>query len=347
MQIKSGVLFQKHDAKMIDRELDELQEDEILVKVAYCNLCTTDYQQWMGLRDHQGFPMAGGHENSATVVEVGSGVDNFEKGDKVAVGYNYCGRCDNCRQGLTYECTNQKTVKTKEGYYGGSGLSNYQIINVRKAIKLGKNVDLQLATFVEPLGTVLHGMDKLHIAAGKTVVVIGAGTMGLLNALVARSYGAHVIVSELQEKQLKRAQEAGFVTIDAKKHDPIKQVKQLTNGVGADIVIGAVGLTQAYTQAFEMLRKQNGKFLNFAAGYPEPEYTIKPNEVHYRQIQIIGTMGGNIKDFIKAGKFLTQDLVDVDKCLEHQLFGLKDINQAYEAAAQVETYRVTVDCQDI
>lgn len=348
MKIKAGILFGKEDAKMVEREMGELESDEVVIKVAYCNLCTTDYQQWQGLRDHQGFPMAGGHENSGTIVEVGADVQEFSVGDKVALGYNYCGRCDNCRKGLTFECVNDKGPgKTEDGYVKFLGLANYERIKANRVVKLSPETDLRHAAFLEPLGTVIHGIEKLNIRPGQTVAVIGAGTMGMLNALVARSYGANVYVSELQTKQLNRAQKAGFKTINSKEKDPVQAIKDETAGVGADIVIGAVGSTKAYDQAFEMLKPKNGKFLVFAAGYPAPELNISPNDIHYREIQVIGTFGGNITDFIKAGEYISKKVIDVSQCLEGEVIGLKDINGAYAAAAVPGTYRVTVDCQDV
>lgn len=348
MKIKAGILFGKEDARMIEREMGELQNDEIIIKVSYCNLCTTDYQQWQGLRDHQGFPMAGGHENSGTVVKVGSDVQEFSIGDKVALGYNYCGKCDNCRKGLTFECENEHGPgRTEDGYVRFLGLANYERIKANRVVKLSADTDLRKAAFLEPLGTVIHGVEKLNIKPGQTVVVIGAGTMGILNALVAKSYGADVIVSELQKKQLQRAENAGLRTINSKEQDPVQSVKNMTDGKGADIVIGAVGASKAYDQAFEMLKAKNGKFLVFAAGYPAPELNIAPNDIHYREIQVIGTFGGNIKDFITAGEYISKNMIDVSQSLEGKLIGLKDINEAYAAAAEPGTYRITVDCQEI
>ena len=193
----------------------------------------------------------------------------------------------------------------------------------------------------------IHGFNKLNMKPNQHLVIVGAGTMGLLNALTARAYGARVIISELMENKIERAKRLGFEVIDAKEKDPVQEVFRLTKNKGADIVIGAVGATKAYDQCLAMLKKNGGKFLVFAAGYPKPELHVDPNDIHYRQTEIIGTFGADMRDFIKAAEFISDGFIDVSGCLEGETYGLKDIQKAYEAASQPGKYRVTVDCQDI
>lgn len=347
MIVKTGILEEKGKAKIVDREIRELKPTEVLIKVEKCNLCTTDYQQWQGLREHQGYPMAGGHENTGIIVEKGSNVLELEIGDRISIAYDYCGQCDNCRTGKTYECKNiDFSGKSEDGYYGYFGLSNFQIVDSKIAIKISENIPAEQACFLEPLGTVVHGIKKLSLTPTSTVVVVGAGTMGLLNALCAKAYNANVIISEVSEKRIERARKMGFETIDAKNQDPVKEVFRLTNGKGADAVIGAVGLESAYYQGLDMLKEQNGKFLVFSAGYPKPMLNLDANKVHYNEIQVIGTMGGNIEDFVEAGKLLSLGKINVDGCLEHKEFALKDLQLAYEEATKTDRYRITVNCQD-
>lgn len=348
MIVKMGILKEKGLAEVVDRKLPELKPNQILIKVEKCNLCTTDYQQWQGLREHQGYPMAGGHENTGVIVEKGSQVLELELGDRISIAYDYCGQCDECRMGLTYECKNVDfTSKSFDGYYGYFGLSNYQIVDSKIAVKVSNDIPAEEACFLEPLGTVVHGIKKLNLTPTSDVVVIGAGTMGLLNALTARAYGANVIISEVSEKKLLIAEELGFKTINASKPNTKEQAYKLTKNKGADAVIAAVGLESAYYDGLEMLKQQRGKFLVFSAGYPKPMLNLDANKVHYDEVEIIGTMGGNINDFIEAGKLLSSGKVSVSGCLEHKEYGLKDIQEAYREAAKPDQYRITVNCQDV
>lgn len=348
MKVKTGVLLEKKNASVHERELGEVGSKQVLVKMDTCNLCTTDYQQWLGLREHQGYPMAGGHENSGIVVEIGRDVKNVAIGDRVAFGYNFCGECPECRKGNTYMCSNASPLaETEDGYRGFFGYAQYKLAESKYTIVLDKDVKPEHAGFVEPLGTVLHGLNKLELKPHSTVAIVGAGTMGLLNGIAAKTFGARVIFSELSQKKIQRARNLGFEVVDAAAVDSAAEIIKLTKGNGADIVIGAVGSTKAYEQCIAMLKKQKGKFLVFAAGYPEPELKVSPNEVHYREIEIIGTMGGNISDFELAAEYLSKGIIDVSSCLEDVKIGLKDIQKAFEVAATPDMYRVTIDCQDV
>ena len=350
-----AAIMGKRIAEVHHDELPELQPDELLVKMETCNICTTDYQQWLGLRDHQGFPMAGGHENCGIIIEKGAGViDDFQIGDRIGSGGGGCGVCKNCRSGHTGDCQNpiygQKpyNVKSSDGFYGNKGFANYAIVKQRVAVKVTKEIPAAEASFIEPIATAVQGIKKVDVRPMSNVVVVGAGTMGLVNAQVAKAWGGRVIVCDISDKKVERARQMGIgEVIHSKEMDPVQKVKELTNGQGADIVIAAVGNSIAYRQAYQMLKPFRGKMLFFAAGYPKPELEIDPNELHYRKIELIGTVTADSADFIDAGVLLSQKLVCMRYSLEGKTFALRDIQKAYEAAATPNSYRITVDLQQV
>ncbi len=216
--------------------------------------------------------------------------------------------------------------------------------SIDSLFKLNPNLDPSEAAFTEPLSTVLNGMKKLHVKPFETVVVIGAGPMGLLNALVARAYGARVIVSELLDPKLETARKMGFIVIDSKAEDPVKRVKEITDGEGADAVIGAVANTKAYDQGVQMLKDKYGRFLVFAAGYPEPELNISANDIHYKEMEIYGTYGGTNDDFEDAAKALSTGMINVSALVEAK-YPLKDMQKAYQAAVD-GNYRISIVFHD-
>lgn len=264
-EVKFGCLIKKEVAEIHTRKLPKLQDDQVLMKMKACNICTTDYGQWLGLREHQGYPMAGGHEACGEIVEKGKNVENFEIGDLVSFGYDGCGICDFCKKGLF-------------------GFSNYTTRSIRGLYKVSVTLNPSEAGFLEPIATVLHGMNKLRVNPYDLVVVIGAGTMGLINAQVARSYGCKVILTELMPNKIETAKKMGFTVIDASKKDPVKEVINLSNGKGVDAVIVAVGNAEANDQAIQMLKYRDGKVLFFSAGYPSPKNKLDSNLIHYRRI---------------------------------------------------------------
>ena len=197
------------------------------------------------------------------------------------------------------------------------------------------------AAFLEPLATAAKGIGKLRVSPQDTVAVIGAGTMGLLNAQAVRACGARVIVTEMMEKKIKTAKAMGFEVIDAGAADPVERVKQMTGGRGADAVIVAVGATKANEQAAAILKHFDGRMLMFAAAYPAPELGISSNDIHYRRMEILGTYLGDTKDFLEAARLLNQRVVDVRPLIEAS-YPLEDIQKAFEEAARPGNYRVSV-----
>jgi L-iditol 2-dehydrogenase len=342
--MKFGCLVKKGQAEVHERPLPEMKDNEVIVKHKACNICTTDYGQWLGLREHQGYPMAGGHEGSGIVVAKGANVTNVEIGDFVAHTYEGCGTCPACVVGDVMNCINGEGMRkvTEDGYRGMFGFSTYAIANSKGLLKMNKDLDPSEAGFLEPVSTVVHGIERLRVRPVDNVVVIGAGTMGLVNAQVARVFGGRVIVSEIMENKLETARKMGFQVIDAGKEDVVARVKELTDGEGADAVIVAVGNTKANQQALDLLKKSGGRVLLFAAGYPAPELVGDSNLVHYRRIEYIGTFGASMKDFILASKLLNTHAIDVSPLVDSVKFKLEDIQKAFETAATPGKYRVSV-----
>ena len=345
---KFGYLASAKHAEVGTRQLPDLKPDEVLIHQLTCNICTTDYQHWMGLREHQGYPMAGGHEGSGVVEAVGSAVTTIKVGDHVGINnYVGCGLCPACREGRNTDCENKPEGRTRseDGYLGSFGFATYAIMPEKKLVVMNPELDPAEAGYLEPVATVCKGMEKLRIQPQEVVVVIGAGTMGLVNAQVARAHAARVIVSEIMPKKLETAKAMGFEVIDCNKVDPVEEAKRLTDGKGVDCVIVAVGATKANEQAVGMLKKNDGRVLLFAAGYPVPDLPFDSNLIHYRRIELIGTFGADAQNFAQAAKLLNTRAIDVSKIVEPKRYKLDDFQAAMEAASTPGMYRVCVEME--
>lgn len=347
-KVHFGVQLGPGKAEMREGVLPPLKPDELLVKMEVCNICTEDYQRWLGLREYD-VPMADGHEFVGIIAAKGEQViDAYQIGDRVGKFNEHCGVCDDCRVGRSSDC--RYVTSTSIGlddYYGSKSFADYKILRQRMAVKVSRDIPPEEAAFLEPLATVIHGIKKLRVRPMENIVVIGAGTMGLLNAQVAKLYGARVIVSELTPKKLERAKTLGVsAVIDASACEPVEEVRRLTDG-GADAVIFAVGSSKAYAQGYEMLKKNNGRLLFFPAGFPKPEMAFDPNTLHYRKMEFIGTINADNGDFIEASRMLGTRLIDVSKSLEGKTYPLRDFAAALEAASVPDAYRISVDLQGI
>lgn len=344
-----GVITGVRQAEMHEGVLPEIGPDEILLKMEMCNICTTDYQRFSGLRECD-FPMADGHEYTGIIVKKGENViDAYQIGDRVGKLNRYCGDCEDCRSGRTSYCQFTGGFGIgPDGYYGMKGYADYMIIPQRLALKVANDIPAAEAAFLEPVATAVHCIKKGRIAPMENVVVIGVGTMGIVNAQVAKAFGARVIMSDISEKKVERARSMNIGTvINAKETDPVEEVKRLTHGVGAETVIVSVGNTIAYKQAYQMIRQFGGKILFFPAGFPKPEFDLDPNDLHYRRAELIGTVDADNVDFMEAARLLSERLVDISYALEGKTFPLREYQAALEAANIPDSYRVSVDLQGI
>lgn len=331
--------------KMSVREFDmpEPQADEIMVRIHACNICTTDWQTWSGLRASRKpkFPMAPGHEMAGEIVAVGSEVKNDLKvGDRVAIGHKGCGQCWYCRSGHEARCQNRIGRRVIDGVSGSFGMSEYYTTKASRIYKMNDDLPYEEAAYLEPLATAIHGVRRLRVAPGENILVIGAGNLGLVNAQVARGFGANVIVSEIQEERLQIARDMGFAVVNPVKEDIVEVTKDFSRGRGMDGVILAVGSTQANDQAFSVIGLM-GRVLFFASAYPPSELNMDPNTIHYREFELIGTMSAAPEDFELSAKFLNDGVVKTDKLISYRV-PLDDVQRAFELAATPGNYRVAL-----
>ena len=208
--------------------------------------------------------------------------------------------------------------------------------------RITPGVDPAVAGLLEPIASVVFGLRKLNVHWGETVVVIGGGTMGLLNALMAREYGARVLVSELLPQKLETVRSCGIEVIDAGAADPVQEVMRLTGGRGADAVILAVGAQSATDQSFEMLKPKRGRVLLFAAAYPSPRINLDVNTIHYRKIDIMGTFGADHRDFQTAADAINRGKIDFTPVIESR-YSFENMEDAMKAACVPGAYRVCVE----
>ena len=331
--------------KMAVWELDlpEPEEGQVLVKNYKCNICTTDWQTWAGLRKSQGrsFPWAPGHEMGAEVIALGKGVrKDLKEGDHVGFGYGFCGECYWCRRGVTANCTGTIKRFSLPNLTGSFGMSQYKIVPSNMLYKVSTDLPWEEVGYLEPLGTAIHGIRRLRVSPGENILVIGAGNLGLVNAQAARAFGARVMVSEIDEERCGISELLGFETVNPKTADVTEWCKDMTNGRGADGVILAVGNTAANEQALKAIGRA-GRILFFAAGYPAPEINVDPNLIHYQSYELIGTSGGDLCDWELSADFLSRGVVKTDKLISHQV-PLDDVQHAFELAATPGNYRVSL-----
>ncbi len=181
---------------------------EVQIAVAFTGICGTDLTISHGGMDGRvKSPWPIGHEMSGTIAELGEGVDGWAVGDKVTVmPLDWCGECPACMAGNNHICHNLTFV----GIDSPGSLQDRWNVKARWLVRLPVDLDLRTAALVEPVAVAVHDVNRADVQAGDKVAVIGGGPIGLLIAVIARSRGAEVLLSEVAASRLKLAARAGL-----------------------------------------------------------------------------------------------------------------------------------------
>jgi L-iditol 2-dehydrogenase len=199
------------------------------------------------------------------------------------------------------------------------------------------HVSFEEAAITEPLACVLHGVEEAKVKLGDTVAIIGAGPIGLLHLLVAKKIGAEkVIVIDLVEERLQFSEKLGAdETINAGKVDSVEEVKRLTSGYGADVVIEAIGLPATWEQALRLVRK-GGTVLEFGGCPPGTEIKLNAEQLHYGEVTVMGTFHTTPLHFRKALNLIASKTIDVKPLITRRM-KLGNIKEAFEVLATSKT----------
>lgn len=323
----------------------EPRKGEVLVKVRACAICTWEQRIFSGV-SRMPFPFVGGHEVAGTIEKLGEGVDSrkWPVGTKVAPRLFYsCGECHYCRVGEQNLCEASEEGKEDYGvpFPGIGGLSEYLILKTGCLFKLSDSLPFEQGALSEPLACVVHSIERAGIELGNNVVIIGAGIMGLLHLQLARKRGAYVIVSEPSEERRALARKLGAdVVINPLEEDPVRRVKDLTEGRGADVVIDAVAVSAAAEQAIQMAAAM-GKVIFYSSIHPDNPISISPNMVHHTEITITGSVSPDIRDFLCSTTLLSRGMMEMTPLIT-DIVPLSRVQEAFEESLNPKNYRIVV-----
>ena len=307
-----------------------LNPGEILVRAQACGICATDIKTYV--RGHPMFKpgIVLGHEMAGVIEEVNQ-VEGWQVGMRVAVApYVPCYNCDQCARGNYTQCENLMDQAADPG-----GFAEYVRLPPR-LIKYGlahlpDDLSIIDASLSEPLGCVLHGLEALKIEPRDSLLIIGDGTMGLLQAEAARGMGVHqVILSGMTPARLARAAKVADVVIDAGKEDVYAAVQKASPG-GANKVLVSVGSGEVAQSAFRLVHR--GGMINLFAGLPrDTELKFNPSLVHYDEVTILGTFGFAPSHFHTAVKWLAEKKISTEGIITGA-YPLRDAKAAFQDAA--------------
>ncbi|MCI9197171.1 MAG: galactitol-1-phosphate 5-dehydrogenase [Lachnospiraceae bacterium] len=254
--MKAGVVHAREDIRYEEIEKPVPKEGQVLIKVKYTGICGSDVPRVNGDACHF-FPNVLGHEFSGTVEELGEGVTSLKPGDRVAgVPLVPCMKCEDCQKGNYSLCRHYSFIGSRE--FGS--FAEYVVVPEANAVKFSPDVSFEQGAFFEPATVALHGLERLHYTGGKTVSILGGGTIGMFVMQWAKIFGAkEAVVFDIAPERLELGRRlgatAGINTLEA---DFMEQAMKLTDQKGFDYVYETAGNTITMKMAFALAANKAG-----------------------------------------------------------------------------------------
>lgn len=312
---------------------------DLVVRMSACGLCGTDLEKMRG--EYTASLPVVGHEAVGTVSAVGRGVKGFAEGDRVFPHHHVPDyTCYLCRAGNETMCDHYRGSNLDPG-----GFSEYFRVpawNVSRGgvLKLPRGMPFEVASLIEPLGCCVRSVRKCRPASRDTVLVAGAGPVGVMHALLLRRAGADVIISDVSDERLRAAErlKAGKV-VDARS-DVAGEVRTVTGGRGADVAIVASGSREAILQGLRSVRK-GGRVCLFGVPPSGSVLDYDISELYNAEREIITSYGATEEDTKRALKVLAARGREFGALVTHR-FPLSRFGEAVEAASGGNAMKVVV-----
>lgn len=346
--MKASFLYGKEDLRLKEAPIPEIGPEEVLLKVGAAAICGTDVRMYRnsykGVSEET--PLTLGHEVAGVIDKVGAGVTAYKPGTRVAVAPNMgCGICGDCIRGNGHMCAQYQAI----GINLHGGFAEYvriPAIAVRSGniIPLAEHVSYAEAAITEALSCVYNGIEQCRIVPGDYVLVIGAGPIGIMHAMMAKMSGAaKVFISDIVPERLEACKEIdpGFITIGENLKETIQQE---TGGHGLDATITACPVPSAQQDAVEMAANYGRVCLFGGLADDKKMVPLNSNLIHYKQLIVTGTTRASLRQFGASLGFVTAGIIDVKKLITNTI-PLDDIQRGIDLAMAAKGLKnvVTMD----
>jgi L-iditol 2-dehydrogenase len=324
----------------------EIAADEVLVQVNVVGLCQSDIKKIKyPLLDP---PRIFGHETAGTIAEMGPDVTGWTIGDRVVVMHHIpCMKCAHCDNGNFSMCETYKNITTTAGFTpSGGGFAEFvrvpgHIVREGGLIPIPADVTFEQASFVEPTNCCLKAVKKAQIRAGQTVLITGAGPIGLMFIMLVKHFGARAISTDLLPSRIEKALSVGAdAAFDARDPAIAQKIQAMTDGLGVDVSLLAVPSDKAFFQALDCTRK-GGKILFFAEFPDEVEIPLNPNVLYRKEIDLMGSYSSAFPLQNLSAELVFEKKIDVDALISDR-YPLSELSKAVAQAVQptAETYKI-------
>lgn len=341
-------------SNITDLKKPTINDFELLVQVKSCGICGTDIKLDKGsstkLTKHgiknMVFPRITGHEISGIIEDKGKKVKGIEVGERVNISPVIpCMKCSYCKIGHYEVCDN----KVIFGFDIDGGFAEY--IRIPEiAIKAGcinkitSNLSFEEATFAEPLAVVLNSQERSKVKTGDSILIIGAGPIGILQIQIAQyNKASKIIVAEISEERLNFAKNFNpDALINCKNENIIDSIFNLTKCEGVNVVMICASDKNMFAESLKITKKLGR--INYFAGLPKDDSIISldANLIHYNELEITGSSDSTPYQSKKAIELLSSGEVKVNNLITHK-YSLEKYFEGLEMAKSGQAMKVVIN----
>jgi L-iditol 2-dehydrogenase len=346
--MKAWVLGEPGELSLVDKPVPRPGAAEVLIRIDAVAICATDLEVIAGgtpaliegdLPFNKNFTP--GHEFMGTIVELGSNVDEYAVGERVAVEIHAgCGRCERCREGMYTSCLNygnnypgHDKGHRANGYTTDGAFTQFAVNHVNTLVRVPEGMSDETATLIVTAGTAMYGLDVLGgLIAGQSIIVTGGGPIGLLAVAVAKALGASpVILSDLVDTRLELGRKLGAdCVINAGEESVHDVVMGLTDGVGLNYAFECSGAPNAINDVIKLVKRGGRVCLGAFAHEPVP---VDVRHVVSNNIYLYGIRGEGKSAVRRAAALMAQDRFDAGLIHTHT-FPLSELQEGLRYARE-------------
>lgn len=323
--MKTIIINNPGEVDIIEQAMPVRKQGEALLKILYGGICGSDLGTYRGTFAYASYPRIPGHEFSAEIIEIGDNDRNLKPGMIVTCNpYFNCSHCYSCQRGLVNCCTSNETM----GAQRDGAFSEYITMPIER-IYDGKGLSAKTLALIEPFCISYHGISRANIQPNDKVLVIGAGTIGVLAAVAAKAKGAKVYISDVAENKMNYAIETfgldGGILNDSPENF-IKRVEEITNGNYFDVTIEAVGLPSTF-QACIDAAAFGARMVQIGVGKCTHEFDF--TLLQKKELNVYGSRNALKKDFLELIDLVKSGKVDLEKIVTNT-YNLDEADKAFQ-----------------
>lgn len=325
--MKAVWIEEPHQIKVTNIDKPERKEGEALLRIRYCGICGADVASYTGNQPFTTYPRIPGHEFSAEIVEIDENDRGLQVGDIVTANpYFNCKTCYSCERGFVNCCEDNQTM----GVQRDGSFCEYVAMPIERIIA-GRGLSAKELALVEPFTISYHALHRARIKESDTILIVGAGPIGLFALLTAKTMGATVYVADILEGRLQLALELGADgVIHSGKDDLLKETKKITNNKGFDVCVEACGLSVTFLSCIDCAAFAGNIIL---IGNGKKETTFLHSILLKKELNVFGSRNSYTKDFEEVIGLIAGGKIDVMK-LVSEVYPMDKADDAFRALAQ-------------